>query len=239
MSARTHGPALAGLGQRGECKRKRQGTRAEHVLPGYGVHDVETAMRQFQRGQAAVPVYCIGAEGKIGDVAVIPQPSLDIRRHVRGGMNLGLFGADDTPSAFRPDLAKSRTRRRIAKPESRRVRCLIEPVRRRYRPDPDRLEKHLVVGINAGRPKLHRFLRARAPGAANGSGGGFCPDIPFLVPRSSQATLSDGVADRYCGRKIHNACCSPHGCSRCRQACGGPARARELPRNPPSEPKAA
>ena len=81
------------------------------------------------------------------DVAVVPEPELDVGGDVRGVMDLDLLGADHRPAPLRLDPAHPSERGRVAVPHSVAVRHLVEAVLRGHRADRDRLEEHVVARI--------------------------------------------------------------------------------------------
>ncbi len=107
---------------------------------------------ELAAGERAVRVDALDEAGVHRDVAVVPEHALDERRDVGGVVELDLLRADDGPAALRLDAAHLRVRGRVAVAHAVAVRHLEEAVPGRHRPEPHRLEEHVVAGIAHGPP---------------------------------------------------------------------------------------
>ena len=63
---------------------------------------------QFAARERAVLMYGLRHLRKRRDIMVVPQPRFSVRRHVAGGMDLTLLGADHRPASFGLHAAHAR-----------------------------------------------------------------------------------------------------------------------------------
>ena len=102
---------------------------------------------ELDRRQRAVLVHRLAHQRVVRDVVVVPQPRLDERRHVAGGMDLALLGRDHRPAALRLHPAHGGMGVGMRMPHAVAMRHLEEPVLGGDRPDADRLEQDVVTRI--------------------------------------------------------------------------------------------
>ena len=104
-------------------------------------------MRQLDGRERAVPVHGLAHHCVRRDVTVVPEPRLDVGRHVAARVDLALLGTDHGPAAFRLDFPHGGVRRghRVTHPVA--VGDLEEPVARHDRADAHRFEEYVVPRI--------------------------------------------------------------------------------------------
>ncbi len=107
-------------------------------------------VRQLQRGQRAVRVHLVAHQRQRGDVAVVPQPRLHVRREVAAGVDLAFLGGDHRPAALGLDLAHRRVGERHRVAHAIAMRHLEEAVLGRHRADLQRGEQDVVAGVAHG-----------------------------------------------------------------------------------------
>ena len=150
-----HGPRL----ERGDGVRRHREVRGAHGdLSAQLVRGVHPVVGQLDASQAAPGVDGIGDPGQGREVLIVPDPQLDERRDVRGGVDLDLLGADHRPATLGLDLAHGRLGARVAVAHAIAVGHLVEAVLGRERPDLDRFEEDVV-----GRVHRMAFQTGRCP----------------------------------------------------------------------------
>ena len=107
------------------------------------------AVPKLDAGQRPVAVYGVHHHRVDRDVVVVPQTAIGQRRVVGARMNGAVAGVDNTPAALGAHFAHGGAGMRHGVAGAERVRRLVEPVRRGDRPDPHRLEQHVVAGVPA------------------------------------------------------------------------------------------
>jgi hypothetical protein len=111
-------------------------------------------MGEFDRGEGSVGVDRIDDESVGRDVFIVSEATLDVRRRLRRGMDLYLFGRDDRPPTFGLDPSHRGERGRVAVAHPVAVRHLEEPVSGRHRSDLDRLEQDVEARLASHEPRL-------------------------------------------------------------------------------------
>ena len=86
--------------------------------------DRSAAETRVQHAAAGRSVRVGGHPGEHRDVAVVPEPGLDVGGDIRGVVDLDLLGADHRPAPLRLDSPHPRNRARVAVPHSVAVRHL-------------------------------------------------------------------------------------------------------------------
>ena len=106
-------------------------------------------MRQLDRRQRTVGMNRVDGSGVDSDIIIVPQALVGQPREVRGRVDLGQLHADDAPAALSPGFTDP------ARTVGHEERMTVgigrnrKPVRRRHRPDLQRLEQRRVAGIEA------------------------------------------------------------------------------------------
>ena len=102
---------------------------------------------QLDGGQRAMLVHRLAHQRVVRDVVIVPQPRLDIGRHVAAGMDLAFLGRDHGPAALRLHAPHGGMGVRVAVAHAVAMRHLEKAVLRGDRPDADRLEQDVVARI--------------------------------------------------------------------------------------------
>ena len=118
----------------------------------YRLAEAMPVVDELDAGERAVRVHLVDEPRVRGmSASSHSRPSM-YPRDVRVGMDLDLLRADDRPAAFGLDAPHHRVRGRVAVAHPVAVRHLEEAVARRHRPEPDRLEEHVVARVSHAVP---------------------------------------------------------------------------------------
>ena len=102
---------------------------------------------ELHRRQRTVCMHAIAHQRECGNVSVVPQSRLDIRRDIAAGMDLAFFSRHHRPSTFCLRFAHRGVRGRHLVSHPIAVRYLKEPVPRRNGTDFHRFEENVVAWI--------------------------------------------------------------------------------------------
>ena len=125
----------------------RQMRGAERHFAGIVVGPVGAVVRKFNPRQGILGMDRVAHLGQRRDVAIIPQPQFDEGRDLRRVMDLGLFGAQDSPATSRLVAAHPGHGRGVAITLAVAMRHLIEAVLRGDGTDLYGLEQNIVTRI--------------------------------------------------------------------------------------------
>ena len=109
---------------------------------------------EHQAGERAVLMHLLDDPLVQGQILRVPQA--DAARIVGGMVDVALFVEDHPPAALRLDPAHRCQRRWMQPPHAVAVRCLVEAIAGGDRPEPHRLEQHVVSRISAHPERLPR-----------------------------------------------------------------------------------
>ena len=170
----------------------RQVRRAERHGARVVVRSRDSAVDELDPGQRPMRVHLLDQPRVGRDVGVVPDPSLDEAPDVGRMVELDLLGADDRPAALGLDPAHHRVGGRVAVPHPVAVRHLEEPVARRHRADPDRLEQDVETRLagahEACRTRIASGGRCTVTGAPSTRPTGGSPSLGIVAFRSSPPT---------------------------------------------------
>ena len=108
---------------------------------------VHASVRELDAGERAVLVGLVAHERQVAQVVLVPDPGRDDRPVVRIGRDERFLGVHGRPAALGFHAAEARLRAGLLGAEPRAVGHLVEAVPQRLRPDPDGLEKDVVLRV--------------------------------------------------------------------------------------------
>ena len=123
------------------------GARCERDLPGIQVRRVHAAVHELDGGQSTVPVNGVRHQGEGGNVGIVPQPALDVRRYVARWVDLHFLGAHHRPAAFGLHAAHGRMGARPRMSHAVAVGHLKESILGGDRADLHRLEEDVEARL--------------------------------------------------------------------------------------------
>ena len=108
---------------------------------------IAAAVPELYAGEAVVPVRDLAQVAKVDDIAAVPDACGRVRILVGLRMDRAILGEYGAPAALGLHAAEVRLRPGPLGSRPGAVRGLPEAVAQRLRPDPDRLEQNVVLGV--------------------------------------------------------------------------------------------